>query len=161
MRKPSHPLSTCACTRFDSYACGRLAAEYFLERHYAHFAFVGEPHELYWSTEREQGYKDTLAQAGRPCHIYGRLSEAEKSDWAIEQPRLQAWLRSLPKPVALFAAMDGRGRQVLDACMGADIAVPDELAVLGVDNDDLICEGNGQPREARKHLRIRGDLLDE
>jgi len=140
MREPSHPLSTCTCTRFDSYACGRLAAEYFLERHYTRFAFVGEPHEVYWSTEREQGFKDTLAQAGRSCLIYGRLSEEEKRDWATEQPQLQAWLRSLPKPIALFAAMDGRGRQVLDACMGADIAVPDELAVLGVDNDELICE---------------------
>jgi LacI family transcriptional regulator len=140
MREPSHPLSTCTCTRFDSFACGRLAAEHFLERHYTSFAFVGEPHGLYWSVEREQGFKETLARAGRSCHVYGRLSEAEKRDWAVEQPRLQAWLRSLPKPIALFAAMDGRGRQVLDACMGAGIAVPDEVAVLGVDNDELICD---------------------
>jgi LacI family transcriptional regulator len=140
MREPGHPLAGYTCTHFDSTACGRMAAEYYLERHYLHFAFVGEPHGVYWSNEREQGYRETLARAGKRCEVYGRLTSAEMRDWAVEQPRLQAWLHALPKPVALFAAMDGRGRQVLDACMGAAITVPDEIAVLGVDNDELICE---------------------
>ena len=140
MREPSHPLAKYTCTHFDSYACGKLAADYFLNRHYSRFAFVGEPHDLYWSQEREQGFRETVEKAGKICHIYGHLSEKEKQDWAVEQPRLQTWLKALPKPIALFAAMDGRGRQVLDACMGANITVPDQLAVLGVDNDELICD---------------------
>ena len=140
MRQPSHPLAKYTCTRFNSYACGKLAAEYYLNRHYSQFAFVGEPHDLYWSKERELGFRETIEKAGKNCHIYDHLSEAEKQDWAVEQPRLQAWLKALPKPIALFAAMDGRGRQVLDACIGTNITVPDQLAVLGVDNDELICD---------------------
>lgn len=140
MRQPTHPLAKFSCTNLNSYACGKLAADYYLNRHYSQFAFVGDPCDLYWSKEREAGFRETVEKAGKTCHIYPQLSDAEKQDWAVEQPRLQAWLCALPKPTALFAAMDGRGRQVLDACMGADIAVPDQLAVLGVDNDELICE---------------------
>jgi LacI family transcriptional regulator len=140
MREKSHPLAKYACTRFDSYACGCLAAEYFLTRHYTQFAFAGDPYNLYWSLDRERGFRDTVEQAGGICHTYGGLTREEKSDWAIEQPRMQKWLKSLFKKTALFVAMDGRGRQVLDACMGAGITVPDDIAVLGVDNDDLICQ---------------------
>lgn len=140
MRTPTHPLFACPCSQFDSHACGRLAAEYFLKRQYHHFAFVGEPNELYWSKEREAGFKEMLRAADKFCHTYGKLSRAEKKDWAVEQPRLQSWLAALPKPIAVFAAMDGRGKQVLDACMGAGLSVPDAVAVLGVDDDELICE---------------------
>ena len=140
MRKPSHPLSKYSYTQFNSYACGELAANYFLERHYTRFAFVGEPHNLYWSAERAKGFRERVEKAGFKCHMYGRLTRDEKHDWAIEQNRMKRWLKSLPKPIALFAAMDGRGRQILDACMDAEITVPDEIAVLGVDNDELICE---------------------
>jgi len=140
MRVPSHPLARCTCSLCDSYAFGQLAARYFLERHYARFAFVGESHGLYWSQEREKGFKDTVLSSGGTCAVYGNPSSKEKRDWTLEQPRMQSWLKALPKPIALFAAMDGRGRQVLDACMGASISVPDEIAVLGVDDDELICE---------------------
>ncbi len=140
MREESHPLAKYTCTRFDSHACGRLAAEYFLNRQYRHFAFMGDPYNLYWSREREQGFRETVEQAGGVCRTYETPTRSEKTDWAVEQPRMQKWLRSLIKPTALFVAMDGRGRQVLDACMGSDITVPDDIAVLGVDNDDIICE---------------------
>jgi len=140
MRAHAHPLSRCASTRCDSFAIGQRAAHYFLERHYTRFAFVGEPHGLYWSREREQGFKSVLQALGLPCFVYGVPAAKARRDWSIEQPHMLRWLRSLPKPIALFAAMDGRGRQVLDACMGAEIAVPSEVAVLGVDDDELICE---------------------
>ncbi|MDA3925642.1 MAG: XylR family transcriptional regulator [Kiritimatiellae bacterium] len=140
MLENSHPLAKYTCTRFDSHACGQLAAEYFLNRQYKHFAFVGDPYNLYWSREREQAFRKIVEQAGGVYHAYKGPTRAEKTDWAVEQPRMQKWLKSLFKPTALFVAMDGRGRQVLDACMGAGITVPDDIAVLGVDNDDIICE---------------------
>ena len=62
---------------------------------------------------------------------------APNSDAEIES--IASWLRSLPKPVAVFACYDFRGQQVLDACRRAGFAVPDEVAVLGVDNDELLC----------------------
>jgi LacI family transcriptional regulator len=140
MRAPGHPLSKYSCVRVDSHATGEYAARFFLERHYEHFAFVGTAHEHYWSNERGGGFKKTVEAAGGSVHEYGGPTAKERRDWALEQPRMEAWLRSLPKPVALFAAMDGRASQVLDACLDATIAVPEEVAVLGVDDDPLICE---------------------
>ncbi len=140
MRNPAHPLAKHDCMCFDSYGCGKLAAEYFLNRQYKNFAFVGDTHNLYWSQEREKGFRETVEQAGGTCITYEPPTKSEMSDWAVEQPRMQKWLKLLLKPTAIFAAMDGRGKQVLDACMGADIPVPDQVAVLGVDDDELICE---------------------
>ena len=140
MSAPSHPLARYTSSCCDSFAVGQLAGRHFLERHYTHFAFVGEPHGLYWSKERENGFRSVLQAAGKSCLVYGNATVKERYDWSVEQPRMRAWLKELPKPIALFAAMDGRGRQVLDACMDAGISVPSEVAVLGVDDDDLICE---------------------
>jgi hypothetical protein len=57
MLEPGHPLAECSCLRVDSQATGELAARFFLERHYRHFAFVGEVHDLYWSRARGEGFK--------------------------------------------------------------------------------------------------------
>ena len=139
MRKPSHPLARKPSLRVDSKAIGVMAARFFLERHYTRFAFVGEPHGLYWSLEREAGFWKTLASAGMTCTAYPVPNVRERKDWATEQLCMQRWLNGLMKPVALFAAMDGRARQVLDACMSAGISVPQEISVLGVDDDPFIC----------------------
>ena len=142
MRQPSYPLFPYSCVLWDSAAVGRMAARYFLERHYAHFAFVGDTHiDSYWSQEREQGFREVLNAAGQTaCHSYEACSVHEQRDWAVERPRMEAWLRTLPKPIALFAVNDRRGKQVLDACLNAGVVVPDEVAVLAVDNDEWICE---------------------
>jgi len=142
MRRPDYPLYPYPCVLWNSAAIGRMAAEYFIERHYTRFAFVGHTvGETYWSLEREQSFRKTLRKAGhRDCHLYGACSEEEQRDWAVERPRMEAWLKALPKPVALFAPNDRRGKQVLDACIDAGVSVPDEVAVLGVDNDEWICE---------------------
>ncbi len=139
-RAPAHPLANYACLRVDSVATGECAARFFLERHYRQFAFVGETRTLYWSHERGEAFRTAVEAAGGTYHAYPAPTSSERHDWIVEQPRMEAWLRSLTKPVALFAAMDGRARQVLDACLDADIAVPEEVAVLGVDDDPLICE---------------------
>ena len=139
MRQSSHPLAGKPALLTDSHAIGVLAARFFLERHYSRFAFVGESHDLYWSRERGEGFLKTLEAAGANCSLYPSPSAGERKDWAAEQQRMQSWLKALVKPVALFAAMDGRARQVLDACMSAGISVPQEIAVLGVDDDPFIC----------------------
>ncbi len=129
----------------DLRAIGALAARYFLARAFSHFAFVGEIQEINWSRERGAAFASCVRQAGHTCHTYGPLTAREKRDWGIERDRLCAWLRALPKPVAVFAAMDVRGRQVLDACLTAGLDVPHEVAVLAVDNDELICESTTPP----------------
>ncbi len=126
--------------RSDTAAVGILAAEYFLGLQYRHLAYVGEVCGRAWSVRRGQAFAERVARNGHACHTYGPLCAAEREDAGLERARLCAWLRALPKPVALLAAMDNRGHQVMDACAWAGIRVPQEIAVLGVDNDDDLCE---------------------
>ena len=129
----------------DQRAIGELAAEYFLERGFAHFAFVGEIQGINWSRERGAAFAARIGCAGSVCRMYGALTAREKRDWVVERQRLSAWLRELPKPIAVFAAMDARGRQVLDACLTAGLDVPGDVAVLAVDNDEHICDSTTPP----------------
>ena len=125
----------------DSTATGKLAAEHFLEKGFAHFAFVGgnRLRRLNWSSLRREAFVKRLADDGFSCEVYPDPAPAQRK-WVLEQKQMIRWLRMLPKPVALFAANDARARQVLDACLAAGIRVPYEAAVLSVDNDPLICE---------------------
>ncbi len=128
-----------AQVRVDSRRIGRMAADYYLERRYESFAYVADTLELQWDGERRDGFRERLAEAGYGCAVYEGFTKRERSSWLAERPRMMAWLAALPKPTAVFAAMDGRARLVLDACAEAGIAVPVEIAVLGVDNDPLLC----------------------
>lgn len=83
---------------------------------------------------------ERLRQEGFACRVYPRLGQAARRDFGVEQGALCDWLKALPKPVAILAANDVRGRQVLDSCLKAGVAVPQEAALLGVDNDELLCE---------------------
>lgn len=118
---------------------GRKGAEYFLENDFRNYAFIGDPFRSNWSYEREKSFVDAVTEAGYSPYVYS-VSQRKRFDWKQENTSLLTWLRSLPKPVGLLAAMDARGRQVIDACLKAGIGVPEEVAVLGIDNDALICE---------------------
>ena len=111
----------------DHEAEGRTAARYFLERHYRNFAYVGAEVDSDYNALRRKGFTDAVREAGFPvCSFAGTTPLAD-------------WLRSLPRPCALFAVHDLRARRVLAAAEQAGIAVPSELAVLGVDNDSVLC----------------------
>jgi len=143
--QPGHPLARHSIVRSDTAAVGRMAAEYFLNLKFTHYAYVGEVHGIWWSEKRGEAFAETIRAAGFGCHIYGALPKEEQEDAGLERARLCQWLKGLPKPVALLAAMDNRGRQVMDACAWAGIDVPQEIAVLGVDNDDDLCESTTPP----------------
>ena len=136
---PTHPLAKCSRTKSDSAAIGKIAAEYYLAKKFTRFAFVGEVQNINWSRAREVSYVAHLNEAGQTCHVYP-LPPQPQTKWDAERPLLCKWLKKLPKPIALFAANDYRARQILDACLVMNIAVPHEIAVLGVNNDVLICE---------------------
>ncbi len=143
MRQPDYPLFHYPCVIWNSVEIGHMAADYFIDRSFTQFAFVGDTYsETYWSVEREQGFAELLESTGftNSYHKYEDCSLKEQEDWAVERPRMEKWLKSLPKPIAIFAPNDRRGKQVLDACLDAGISVPDEVSVLGVDNDEWICE---------------------
>jgi LacI family transcriptional regulator len=128
----------------DSYAAARLAAEHLMDRGFKQFAFVGEQNRL-WSHNRELGFRHRLAEVGYEPLVYGRPSSRLSIPWEREQATLVKWLAELPKPTGLMACNDDRGRQVLDACRAAGVAVPLEIAVVGVDNDELLCELSDPP----------------
>jgi LacI family transcriptional regulator len=136
------PFAGCSYVQNDSVGVGVKAADYFLARGFRHFAYVGEVLDRLWSQGRGQGFADRLRAAGFACQAYEPLTDTEIQDWAVEQAKLAHWLAGLPKPVALFAAMDIRARQVLDTCLINGIKVPDEVAILGVDNDEQLCLGS-------------------
>jgi len=134
---PRSRLSRIVC---ENRPIGQQAADYFLGKKFRHFAFIGEVNDASWSEERRDVFCERLRQEGFSCRVYPRLGQAARRDFGVEQRALCDWLKALPKPVAILAANDVRGRQVLDSCLKAGVAVPQAAAVLGVDNDELLCE---------------------
>jgi LacI family transcriptional regulator len=125
--------------RVDSEAAARLAAEHLLERRYAHYAFVGTPGKV-WSDRRQQTFRKVIGQAGHEVHVFEPTSSDPVGLWDREIHRLTEWVESLPKPVGIMACNDEHGLHVLDACRRSQVSVPDQVAVIGVDNDSLLCE---------------------
>ena len=141
-----NPVAQFSTLLLDHEAIGTLAADYFMKLRFTRFAFVGHVREeTPWSINRKRGFGRRLGECGFACLSYPRTTAAERCDFGIEQKRLRVWLQQLPKPVALMAASDRRAMQILDTCMDAGLSVPHEIAVLGVDNDEVLCETASPP----------------
>lgn len=116
---------------------GRLAADHLLERGFRHFGYCGDP-RFNWSTWREQHFRQRVEAARKTLYVFEPAASA--ADIAAQAADLRRWLQALPKPVGIMACYDIRGLQILDACRSAGLAVPGEVAVIGVDNDALLCD---------------------
>ncbi|AHF15778.1 AraC family transcriptional regulator [Niabella soli] len=127
----------------DYRGTGRMAAQFFLQRRYCNFAFYGNK-GVVWSMERAEGYKKEV-EKNKGNYFYFETETLNGEEWSSSHEKLDQWLLSLPKPVALFACDDHFALQVSLACKLNNIAVPNELALLGVDNDDLICNLSDPP----------------
>ncbi len=124
----------------DDAAIAGLAAQHLMQRGFRHFGFCGDP-RFNWSKAREEHFHKQIVAAGFDCRLYHPPEAANRPiPWERERELLARWLRSLPRPVGIMAAYDIRGREVLDVCREIGINVPDEAAVLGVDNDELLCD---------------------
>jgi LacI family transcriptional regulator len=132
LRRKAYPLFT------DEDGTGCMAAEYFMERGFTSFAFCGFD-DMIWSVQKCDGFERTIAEAGFQTSVYHQPEAKHLREPAKEQSLIAAWLKSLPKPVALMTCNDDRSRDVLAACRIAECKVPDDVAILGVDNDELIC----------------------
>jgi LacI family transcriptional regulator len=121
----------------DNTAIAKLALQHFAERGYKQLAYCGDD-RFGWSQERGQWFTQLAAARKLPCRTYLPTGK-DLSDSDAETEAIAAWLVSLPKPIGIFACYDARGQQVLDACRRAGLSVPEEIAVLGVDNDELLC----------------------
>jgi LacI family transcriptional regulator len=126
----------------DDVAIGKMAAEYLLRRGFKQFAYCGFGQMYYWSRDRGKGFSEKVTQAGYEVHQYEY--EQPKSryphSWEKEQVILVDWLKRLPKPVAIMACNDDRSQQVLEACKIAGFNVPEQVAIIGMGNDDLVCD---------------------
>ncbi len=126
----------------DNAAVGRSVAEHFLERGLKHFAYLGHG-EFVFSARRQEGFAARLAEAGHTPAVFRAATGADfqPNGRPLGPPeRLAAWLRALPRPCGLFACNDIWGGYAAEVCRRGGIAIPDELAVVGVDDDDLLCE---------------------
>jgi len=131
--------------RDDHAAIGRLAAEYFLERGYKHFAYCGTEGVFYCEERcrsfvhflQEQGHKVFVYKTRPPADVVGVRNREAAGQFDI--PGIGRWLRELPRPLAVMAGSDVRAQQVLSACHEEGVAVPEEAAVLGVGNDEVLC----------------------
>ncbi len=117
---------------------GQMAAEYFQGKGLKHFAFCGYMRN-YWSSMRCKSFREYLEIEGHAVHVYDQSKASSSSVWQHDQSGLLAWLQSLPKPIGIWAWNDEMASSVIEACRMLNIGIPDEVAILGVDNDDLVC----------------------
>lgn len=123
----------------DDARIARLAVEHLVERGFRSLAFCGEP-GFNWSRWRQDHFQRIADESGCTCDVFQSPGRNRfGSAWPTEQERLADWLMRLPRPTGILACYDIRAQQLLDVCRGIDIAVPEELAVIGVDNDPLLC----------------------
>jgi len=130
----------------DNRAIAHLAADHLIGRGLKHFAYCGLP-GVYASETRSEHFVEYLRGAGYETSVYeNRRQPGERFISTVEDYELRceeavaSWVESLPKPVGLMACNDLRAHQLLMVCSDRNIAIPDEVAVIGVDNDELICE---------------------
>ena len=127
----------------DYYSTGEIAASYFLRKGFTNFAFYGTSATI-WSREREDGFRTKLAAVGQKVYTYNEEKNIRYGSTANLQA-LQTWLQQLPRPTVLFACDDIFALRITEVCGICGIQVPHELAVLGVDNDEILCNMSDPP----------------
>jgi LacI family transcriptional regulator len=130
----------------DNQAVAHLVADHLSDRGFRQFAYYGYrkgPISAF-SVERAAAFRDRAGQMGRRLWVH--LGPYERhGQWESLQRRLIAWLESLPKPIGLMAANDKAARHILEACHACNIRVPEDVAVVGVDNDEMLCQLSTPP----------------
>lgn len=153
--------------RTDNRAIARMGAQHLIDLGFRRFAFCSEPptRSNGWAKERADAFCEAIAEAGFPCELFtGRYSPAKH--WRQSQDSLQKWLAKLTTPIGMMACYDGRARQVLQACRVIGLRVPEDIAIVGVDNDDIMCELTQPPLSSVEQGAMRvgyeaAALLDE
>ena len=123
----------------DHELTGELAARHLLERGFRNFGFCGFSDHL-WSRKRFLGFEKTIQDAGFSTELFeSPWGDNKGESWDRQQEKVGQWLNQIPRPAGIMACNDMRGQHVLDACRREEISVPEEIAVIGVDNDELLC----------------------
>lgn len=132
------PARNAYCIITDQHAIAQTAVEYFLELGFRRFGYCGFD-DMVWSQQRGDEFSRIVTESGYKIYLYCQPKTKRLRTPDKEQVIIAKWLVSLPKPIAVMAGNDDRSQDILAACKIADINVPSEVAILGVDNDELIC----------------------
>jgi len=129
------------CVWSNDAAIGKMGAEHLIERGFRNFAFAGFDDEA-WSQRRETAFCDAIREASLDLLPTYRTNwySGDELQWDKRQSQIIDWLVSLPKPIAIMGCNDVRSQQIIDACSRARLLVPEQVAVLGVDDDSLVCQ---------------------
>ncbi len=130
-RSSEGAMSRYPCVRYDDREIGRIGAGHLLECGFTRFAFCGTDHPA--GVEREEAFVQAIADAGFACVVNNRPSFHEAKE------RMDQWVQSLPCPCGVMAFNDMIAYYMVEACVEVGIEVPHQLAVLGVDNEELRC----------------------
>ena len=132
-----------AFVKSDSAAIGQTAARELLKQGvYKCYGYAGYRVDESWSRERGRAFRDTLEKAGHLGRMFDFVHFADKLE---DRDTMIRWLKELPKPCGILASCDDRAFEILDACRDANIRVPAEIGLLGINNDPILCE-NSEPR---------------
>ena len=143
----------------DYILTGTMAAEYFLSKGFTHFAFFGY-NGVCWSDERCEAFRSRIEKSltgGGTFHVYDGQNIDNR--WYYDQSVLTDWLKALPKPIAIMACDDNQGNILLQACELCGIHVPFDVAIMGVDNDEILCDMSS-PAMSTINIDIEGGGAD-
>jgi LacI family transcriptional regulator len=128
----------------DQQETGRMAARHLLERRFQRFGYYGTS-DMWYSQLRRASFVETIEAAGGQCRVLEVPSALQsKEKWRRGQERLERWLRTLQPPVGIMASTDLRACMAADACARLGLRIPEDVALMGVDNDP-VCEFNDPP----------------
>jgi len=128
----------------DSRSIAKMASEHLLGKGFRNFAFCGFD-DYDWSNGRKLYFCKFIEEAGYNVHVYQQPEGKIRISWEKEQKYVSEWVKFLPKPIGVFACNDDRGQHILEACKMLNLKVPEDVAVIGVDNDPLVCELGDPP----------------
>jgi LacI family transcriptional regulator len=122
----------------DYYHTGAMAADFFLRKGFKNLAYYGHT-DTVWMRERGEGFRQKAVENGGNVYVYEEQAEVEHEKWSFNAKAVSSWLLDLPKPVALFACDDYFALHITEVCKMYNINIPDDISILGVDNDELLC----------------------
>lgn len=123
----------------DNAAVARLAVAHLKDKGLRNIAFIGDKRFI-WSRQRAEEFRRLMAAESKPCRIYKEMAAGSDNQGSDSELRsIARWLQSLPRPVGIVACYDNRALQVLEAVQLCGLAVPDDVAVIGVDDDEVLC----------------------
>ncbi|MBR2423552.1 MAG: substrate-binding domain-containing protein [Tidjanibacter sp.] len=136
-----HRRVSCSNLTGDYRTAGIMAARFFRKKIFTNFAYFGIKN-IIWSEERRDAFREELEAEGYKVDCF---DYTERTPEGKLRPRVEEWLKGLPKPIALFCCDDERAIFISETCKIAGISIPEEVAILGVDNDDLMCNISDPP----------------